>query len=380
MRRIMLVAGARPNFMKVAPLMRELRPHPDFEVRLIHTGQHFSPEMSDLFFRDLGLPEPDLNLEVGGGSHARQTAEIMVRFEQVLENDRPDLVCVVGDVNSTVACALVAKKLGMLLAHIEAGLRSFDRGMPEEINRLATDALTDLFFTTEESGTMNLLREGVPPEKIYFVGNLMIDSLRHHLDAARRSGILDELGLGLQDYILVTLHRPSNVDEPQVLRRLWWVLSKIAVEIPVIFPIHPRTRARLENLQLTAVAGMRLLPPLGYLDFLQLMSSAKAVLTDSGGIQEETTALGVPCLTLRENTERPVTLSLGTNRLVGANPENILSAWREIRSRPAISPTPSVPLWDGRAAARVREALQGFFNRDDTADRHYAAAGGQVGK
>lgn len=357
---ILNVCGARPNFMKIAPLMRAYRAHPELRPVLVHTGQHYDRQMSDLFFKQLQIPEPDINLEVGSGSHAVQTAEIMRRFEPVLLKRRPDWVVVVGDVNSTIACGLTAKKLGVGLAHVEAGLRSFDRSMPEEVNRLLTDAISDLLFVSEPSGLENLRKEGIPDEKIHFVGNVMIDTLRANLEQAERSAVLDELGLEAGRYNVVTLHRPSNVDDPQVFGRIADALEEIQRDLPTIFPMHPRTVANLERhglaQRVTEMGQLRIIEPLGYLDFLKLMARAAVVLTDSGGIQEETTILGVWCLTLRENTERPVTVTSGTNTIVGTDPERIVSAYRERRADRLVDPL--VPeKWDGRAAERIAAVL-----------------------
>jgi UDP-N-acetylglucosamine 2-epimerase (non-hydrolysing) len=336
--------------------MCELLTRPSFSPLLIHTGQHFSQEMSDSFFRELEIPQPDVNLEVGSGSHAAQTAQIMLRLEPVFLESPPALVLVAGDVNSTVAAALVAAKLRIPIAHVEAGLRSFDRTMPEEINRLVTDALSDFLFVTEPSGETNLRAEGVPAEKIFFVGNVMIDTLLRFREKAACSTVLEQFKLQPQSYAVVTLHRPSNVDDPQGLRDLFAMLSSLAREIPVIFPVHPRTRARMESSNISA-GSVILTGPLGYLDFLRLLADARLVLTDSGGIQEETTVLQVPCLTLRDNTERPITISQGTNRLVGSNPANALKAALETLHAPPRSCTPP-KFWDGRASARIADILQ----------------------
>ena len=362
--RIINVVGARPNLMKIAPLMAAYAAAPEIEPLLVHTGQHYDANMSELFFRQLGIPEPDLNLGVGSGSHAVQTAEIMRAFEPIVQQHRPDAVLVVGDVNSTIACGLVAVKLGVRLVHVEAGLRSFDRDMPEEINRVLTDAISDLLFCTEQSGVDNLRREGIADEKIHLVGNVMIDTLLRHLERAETSRVLETLGVTAGGYAVLTLHRPSNVDDPVVLAKFLDVLEVVLADQPLIFPVHPRTRQKLAQFGLaTRVAAqpeLHLVDPVGYLDFLKLMAHARVVLTDSGGIQEETTVLGVPCLTLRENTERPVTVELGTNRLVGQQPDRILAAYREVMTgRDARRRTP--PLWDGSAAGRIvgvlREAL-----------------------
>ncbi|QLA16085.1 non-hydrolyzing UDP-N-acetylglucosamine 2-epimerase [Desulfolutivibrio sulfoxidireducens] len=352
MQKIIFVGGARPNFMKLAPILREIRRgfaqtiHPI----LVHTGQHYDQAMSGNFFKDLELPEPDYNLGVGSGSHATQTAAIMRGFEPVCLAEKPDMVAVVGDVNSTAACALTAAKLQVAVAHVEAGLRSGDRRMPEEINRIVTDALADVCFVTEESGIDNLLREGKRPEHLHLVGNLMIDSLVHQLrllpsDTARHEG----------PYAVVTLHRPSNVDHAERLEAIVNALVALARTLPVIFPVHPRTSARLAEFGLRdalASSKVRCLPPMGYAEFLALWKDASLVLTDSGGIQEETTFLGVPCLTLRENTERPITLSMGTNRLVPGGTRSILEAAQQsLSQRGDVVRRP--PLWDGRAAERI---------------------------
>jgi len=360
--KIICVAGARPNFMKIAPLMAAFEAEPGIEAMLVHTGQHYDEKMSDLFFRQLEIPEPDINLGCGGGSHAQQTAAVMTAFEPVLLEHAPDAVLVVGDVNSTISCGLVAVKLGVRLIHVEAGLRSGDRSMPEEINRVLTDAISDLLFCTEQAGVDNLLREGVAAEKVHLVGNVMIDSLLKNRKKAEAATILEDLGLPRHGYAVVTLHRPSNVDDPVALAGLVNVLDAVQTDMPVVFPIHPRTRKHLESGgMLERVRGMgnlRLMDPIGYLEFLKLMANARIVLTDSGGIQEETTILKVPCLTLRENTERPVTCELGSNRLVGTDPDAIIAAYREaMAGADTASQTP--PLWDGRAAERIARVLVG---------------------
>jgi UDP-N-acetylglucosamine 2-epimerase (non-hydrolysing) len=365
MLKVINVVGARPNFMKVAPVVEALKRRArEFAPPLVvHTGQHYDAEMSDAFFRDLGLPEPDVYLEVGSASHAVQTALVMQRFEPVVVRERPDWVLVVGDVNSTLACALVCAKLRVRVAHVEAGLRSRDRSMPEEINRLLTDQIADLLLTPSDDADANLLAEGVAPERIRFVGNVMMDSLRAQLERAQNSDVRARLGVAEGDYAVVTLHRPSNVDEHSTLSGILRALEQIAERLPVVFPVHPRTRARLAEFGLTenveSNARLRLIEPLGYLDFLRLYSGARLVLTDSGGIQEETTALGIPCLTLRENTERPVTVTMGTNVVVGTDTERIVSAARAALERP---PTPKdqlklPPLWDGHTADRILDAL-----------------------
>jgi len=358
--KLMCVAGARPNFMKIAPILAELGRRSDAEALLVHTGQHYDKRMSDLFFSQLGIPQPHINLEVGSASHAVQTADIMKSFEPVLLAHGADAVIVVGDVNSTIACGLVAAKLGVKLAHVEAGLRSFDRTMPEEINRLLTDSISDFLFCTEESGVENLRHEGVSEEKIFYVGNVMIDTLLANLEAAQRSNILATLGLDASAYAVLTLHRPSNVDNSQDFSRILDALDVIQMEIPVVFPVHPRTRRKLESSELgkrlRSMKNIRLLDPAAYLDFLKLLAEAKIVLTDSGGIQEETTILKVPCITLRENTERPVTLEMGGNRLAGSDPDKIVAAYREMTSGQHAIGTP--PLWDGGAAHRIVQILE----------------------
>ena len=363
MLKVINVVGARPNFMKVAPVVEAMRGRPEeFASVVVHTGQHYDERMSAAFFRDLGLAEPDVHLGVGSGSHAQQTALVMQRFEPVVLGERPDWVVVVGDVNSTLACALVCSKLGVRVAHVEAGLRSRDRAMPEEINRLLTDQLSDLLLTPSEDADRNLLGEGIPRERIRFVGNVMIDSLLRQLERAAGSRVREELGVAARDYAVVTLHRPSNVDDAATLGRILSALARIGRRLPVVFPIHPRTRKNLEEFGLIASNELddrvRFVEPLGYLDFLRLYSGARLVLTDSGGIQEETTALGVPCLTLRENTERPVTVELGTNRVVGTDPERIVAEAEAALSKDKGQGPPRVPpLWDGRAAGRILDAL-----------------------
>ncbi len=363
MLKVINVVGARPNFMKVAPVVEAMRRRPDeFAPLVVHTGQHYDARMSDDFFRDLGLPRPEVHLGVGSGSHAQQTAAVMQRFEPVLLEHRPDWVLVVGDVNSTLACALVCSKLGVPVAHVEAGLRSRDRTMPEEINRLLTDQLSELLLTPSEDADRNLISEGIPAERIRLVGNVMIDSLLKHLALAEESDARERLSVAGSDYAVVTLHRPSNVDDPEVLRGILHALTRVSERLPVVFPIHPRTRKNLDEFGLRGACEgggrVRLVEPLGYLDFLRLYSGARLVLTDSGGIQEETTALGIPCLTLRENTERPVTVELGTNRVVGTDEGRIVAEAESALQRVRGDETPRVPpLWDGRAAGRVLDAL-----------------------
>lgn len=358
--KIFNIVGARPNLVKIAPLMREMRKHASIRPILVHTGQHYDEKLSDVFFRQMGIPKPDFNLEVGSGSHAWQTAEILKRIEPLLVEKKPDLIIVVGDVNSTIAASLAAVKLGIPVAHVEAGLRSFDRTMPEEINRILTDALADHLFVTEEDAIANLLKEGRPRDRIYLVGNVMIDALRQFLPLAQKSNIGKELGLldgnGFVPFAVLTLHRPSNVDSIQTLEKLLAAINAVANELPVVFPVHPRTQDRLKDARVRHHPHLRLIPPVGYLDFLCLLNRAALVLTDSGGIQEETTALGVPCLTLRKNTERPITVTEGTNQLVGQDPTKIVSATQEILA--GKTKGGRVPkLWDGHAAERIIEIL-----------------------
>ncbi len=349
----LLVAGARPNFMKIAPIHRAFSANGNgHELLLVHTGQHYSRNMSDDFFRDLGIPEPDINLEVGSGSHAEQTARIMMAFAPVCLEHRPDWTIVVGDVNSTVACALTAKKLGIQVAHVEAGLRSRDMSMPEEINRLCTDAISDLLFTTDTLADENLRNEGVADHKIHFVGNTMIDTLHRHIGRAREVSLPDGLAPG--QYAVLTMHRPSNVDSPNHLAPILGAINAIADRIPVVFPIHPRTAPRLNGAQLHP--AIRTVEPMSYLPFLGLVARSRMVLTDSGGIQEETTVLGIPCLTMRPNTERPITCEIGTNILVGTDPGRILQEANAIldgRTRPGAIPEK----WDGHAAERIVDVL-----------------------
>ena len=364
--RIVSVVGARPNFMKVAPIAAELSKAPEqFASTIVHTGQHYDDKLSRVFFNDLGMPAPDVNLNVGSASHAQQTAAVMAAFEPVVLERQPDLVLVVGDVNSTLACALVAAKLNIAVAHVEAGLRSFDRTMPEEVNRVLTDRISDVLFTTEPAGEENLLKEGVSADRIHFDGNVMIDTLLAHRARATALDVPTTLGLARGGYALLTLHRPSNVDVPEVFERLLEAIGAIAREMPVVFPVHPRTRPRLASSPAAAalIEGnrLRLLDPLGYLEFVGLLEASRVVLTDSGGIQEETTILGVPCLTLRDNTERPITVSHGTNQVVGTEPSRILDAWA--RARSARGPIQSPPAWDGRAAERIVDVLRGFAGR-----------------
>jgi UDP-N-acetylglucosamine 2-epimerase (non-hydrolysing) len=356
---VLHVVGARPNFMKTAPIMAAMAAAGDIDQVLVHTGQHYDRRMSQVFFEDLGLPEPNVNLGVGSASHARQTAEVMLRFEPVLDDVRPDWVFVVGDVNSTLACALVCAKSGVRVAHVEAGLRSFDWSMPEEINRVLTDRASDLLLTPSSDGDENLLREGIAQERIFRVGNVMIDTLMRLLPRAQDRWPLLRERLGVDRFALVTLHRPSNVDDPRALAAIAAALTEIANDLPVIFPVHPRTSERIRSIlgSGSRVEGVRLLEPQPYLDFLALEAHAAVVLTDSGGVQEETTVLGVPCLTLRDNTERPITVTNGTNRVIGSRRADITRAVRESLGSSSTPPT-SPELWDGRAATRVVQALR----------------------
>lgn len=389
--RLVAVVGARPNFMKMAPVIREARECPGIHVTFVNTGQHYDDEMSAVFLQDLELPQPDVSLGVGSGTHAQQTARIMVGFEEFLTGEKADMVIVGGDVNSTLACSLVASKLRVPLAHVEAGLRSFDRTMPEEINRVVTDALSDLLFTTCEDANANLEREGIAAEKIFFVGNTMIDSLMAYLNRALESGIHERIGVEEGSYALLTMHRPSNVDTPQVLEGVLDALDWIQSRIELLFPVHPRTRERIREFgfsrKLSGMRNLRLLPPLGYLEFLALMARSRLVLTDSGGIQEETTILGIPCVTLRWNTERPVTVREGTNVVVGNDPSRIISAVGKIlqgSGRPegrAVADDQGAfrqpgsercgpsrkemagarpKLWDGKAAERIVEVVKSY--------------------
>lgn len=374
--RIMNVVGARPNMMKVAPLAAEMRRHPELQPLIVHTGQHYDYSMSQVFFDQLGIQDPDYNLEVGSGTHHAQTAEIIRRFGELVQQDRPDLVLVVGDVNSTIACALVAAKESIPVAHVEAGLRSFDREMPEEINRVLTDTIANLLFTTEESGNVNLANEGVSAGRVFFVGNVMIDSLVGAIDAARRSPLRSKLGLQKNAYAVITLHRPSNVDDPAQLTATLSALAEVAQTLPIIFPVHPRTQQKIVAAGFTGIrswdgegrvagTGIWTMPPASYLDFLGLVDSAAMVITDSGGIQEETTYLGVPCLTYRNNTERPVTVSIGSNRLVGADPAGIVrhaaEVWKARSGGDAVKPHTVPPLWDGQAAVRIVQVIKDYL-------------------
>lgn len=358
---IISVVGARPNFLKVAPLHREFLKHRDrFQSLIVHTGQHYDAAMSDVFFRDLELPKADFHLAAGSGSHATQTAHVMIRFEEVLETVRPDWVIVFGDVNSTLACALVCAKEHVPLAHVEAGLRSFDRRMPEEINRLLTDQVSDELFVSERAGVQNLLKEGVATDRIHLTGNIMIDALMQFEAKANHSSILNALQIQARNYFVLTLHRAGNVDSREVLTQLVGLITRIGKIAPLVFPVHPRTSRKLEEFgllsELKSASGVQLTEPLGYLDFLCLIKNARGVLSDSGGIQAETTHLNVPCLTLRQETEQPVTVELGTNTLMGIDSEGVLGWINTVcegRSRKA----QLIPYWDGRTAERITEVL-----------------------
>lgn len=359
--KVILVAGARPNFMKIAPIYRASRQYHKVDCKIVHTGQHYDQEMSQTFFDELDIPIPAYHLEAGSGSHAVQTAKIMVAFENICETEKPDLVMVVGDVNSTLACSIVAKKMMIRVAHVEAGLRSFDLAMPEEINRMVTDAITDFFFVTEESGTENLLREGKPQESIHFVGHVMIDNLLYQVGKLNDGTVnTRELGVyklkrGKKRYAFMTLHRPSNVDNPETFRGIVFALNEIAEKIPIFFPMHPRTRKMAEQFSVEFSRQIVLLPPLGFMESLFLWKDAEVVFTDSGGLQEETTAMGVPCVTIRENTERPVTVEIGSNVLAGTTRDGILNAYKKSLSKKARASVP--PKWDGHAAERIWSIL-----------------------
>jgi len=380
--KIINVAGARPNFMKLASLTKQMKKNPDFEPILLHTGQHYDENMSKIFFHDLALPEPDIHLGVGSGSHSEQTGKIMIEFEKVCSKERPDLVIVVGDVNSTIACALVAVKLCIPVAHVEAGLRSFDRTMPEEINRILTDQISEYLFTTCKDANQNLIKEGIAKSKIFFVGNLMIDTLLSHVENAKNSKIIEKLKLrennNLKKFALLTLHRPSNVDNPDVLKGILNALINLSELVPIFFPAHPRTIKQINKYELNELINYIVdispdklietnrkifaMPPMGYLDFLCLMSKATLILTDSGGIQEETTILGVPCLTLRNNTERPITVKEGTNIVVGNNPDKIFSSAVNVLKKGI--PRKKIPkYWDGRAAERICRVLNTLLKK-----------------
>ena len=357
---ILSIVGARPNFMKVAPLIRRLKAR-GHVASLVHTGQHYDANMSDAFFRDLGMPDPDRHLGVGSGSHAQQTAKVMAAFEPIVQELAPDVVVVVGDVNSTLACTLVCSKLRIPVAHVEAGLRSRDRDMPEEINRLVTDCIADLLLTPSPDADENLRAEGVEDSRIIRVGNIMIDSLVDQLPRAEDSDVLERLGLNAGKYGVVTLHRPSNVDDPEVLSGILDALRDVAREVPLVFPCHPRTRARLEALP-GGSDGLQLTEPLGYIDFMALVARSRIVLTDSGGLQEETTWHRIPCVTIRENTERPITITEGSNVLAGTDPARIRDLSMQALQKPCGEhPTPS--LWDGKTADRIIDALVGWHEQ-----------------
>jgi UDP-N-acetylglucosamine 2-epimerase (non-hydrolysing) len=359
--KVINVVGARPNFMKMAPIIAAMQERKTLITQwLLHTGQHYDEAMSGSFFRDLGMPEPDFNLNTRSGSHAEQTARVMLAFELVLVEHKPDWVVVVGDVNSTLACALVASKLGVKVAHVEAGLRSFDHTMPEEINRILTDRISNLLLTPSRDADENLLREGLDPRSIVRVGNVMIDTLYRRLEQAKSSEILGSLSLEPRSFAVITLHRPANVDDHETLRNLFSVLAEVARELAVIFPAHPRTQARMREFGIESPAGVKVIDPLGYRDFLKLWSNSRMVLTDSGGLQEETTALGIPCLTLRENTERPITIKQGTNHLVGLDPQRIMTVVRRILRDEYANEAHIPELWDGHAAERIVKTLLNF--------------------
>ncbi|MFH1897587.1 MAG: UDP-N-acetylglucosamine 2-epimerase (non-hydrolyzing) [Candidatus Desantisbacteria bacterium] len=358
--KIINVVGARPNFVKIAPLIEEMNKFSQIESIIVHTGQHYDYNMSKQFFKDLNIPDPDIHLEIGSGSHAMQTAKIMMGIEGVFLREKPDLTLVVGDVNSTIACALVSVKLNIPVAHVEAGLRSFDRSMPEEINRILTDAISDYLFVTECAGMENLLNEGIPEKKMFFVGNVMIDTLLKYKKQAENAGILNNLGVEDRNYCLLTLHRPSNVDNQEGLKNILGAIDEIQRDISVIFPVHPRTRVRMEEFGMLdwidQMKGLRLINPISYLEFLGLMNKAQFVLTDSGGIQEETTVLGVSCLTLRENTERPVTVEVGTNMVIGTEQKKIIEESKKLINGYKKSGT--IPeYWDGKTAERIIRIL-----------------------
>ncbi len=366
---IMCVVGARPNFMKIAPVMRALNASDVLQPCLVHTGQHYDAAMKHAFFDQLGIPEPDVDLGVGSGTHAVQTAEIMLRFEPVLDEHKPAAILVVGDVNSTIACSLVAAKKGIPVIHVEAGLRSYDREMPEEINRVLTDQISDLLFITESDAVANLEREGIDSTRVHFVGNVMIDTLHHQLDSATLpektlADVTNSKALLENGYALLTLHRPSNVDTPDILERLLKTMQTISTTLPIVFPVHPRTKACIEKAGLGDLldsAAITRLTPLGYKEMLGLMANARMVLTDSGGIQEETTALGVPCITLRENTERPITVEQGTNTIVGTDPEAILAAFNEtVESGGKAGQVPDK--WDGKTAQRIIDVIENWLD------------------
>ena len=360
---IILVVGARPNFMKMAPLYSELKKR-NMPVILLHTGQHYDENMSKVFFEDLHMPNPDIYLGVGSSSHAKQTAQIMVDFEKVCQNEKPSLVVVAGDVNSTIACALVATKLTIPVAHVEAGLRSFDMSMPEEINRILTDRISNILLTPSKDANQNLIREGMEQDKIKLVGNIMIDSLLNNMESAKKSNIHDELNIDRTEYVLITAHRPSNVDHENNLSRIVEAVEIICKDIKVVFPIHPRTSNMLKKFgfynKLNQIPNLILTKPLGYIDFLALIKDSRTVLTDSGGLQEETTALGIPCITLRDNTERPITIEKGTNTLTGNNTKKIIEVWKDINMNGGKKS--QIPdLWDGKTSERICNIIETFL-------------------
>jgi len=359
MKTILHVVGARPNYMKIAPLIEALKGAPGIRQVLVNTGQHYDEAMSKGFLRELGLPTPDRDLNVGSASHAVQTAKVMMGFETVCLEEKPDLVVVAGDVNSTMAATLVAAKLLIPVAHLEAGLRSFDPAMPEEINRVVTDRLAQLLLTPSADADQNLLAEGVPADRIHLVGNIMIDTLLRHRPLATLDRLAGRVSVKAREYAVLTLHRPSNVDDPQAFQRIVAALNAIAARIPVIFPVHPRTRERIRSMALTMPSGMVMTEPMGYIDFLSLTSNARLVLTDSGGLQEESTALGIPCVTLRDNTERPATVTDGTNRIVGTDTAAILTAFDNAMNGRVDKRLP--PLWDGQTAPRTAAVLTKFL-------------------
>ena len=374
MKTIYLVAGARPNFMKIAPIVRALQAHGGLAFKIIHTGQHYDREMNDVFFEELGIPQPDVFMAAGGGSHAQQTGKIMIAFEELCQQERPDAVLVVGDVNSTLACSIVAKKLDIPVAHVEAGLRSGDRTMPEEINRLVTDSISDWFFVTEPSGVAHLQREGQPIDAIHYVGHVMVDNVLYQAEKLAHtntsgyetSAFKQEHTANGGRYGVITLHRPSNVDDAAMMTRIAGALKEIAQDLPLIFPVHPRTRGNLEKFGIDLGPNITLVGPQGYMAFLHLWKDAAVVLTDSGGMQEETTALGVPCITIRENTERPVTVDEGSNVLAGTDPQVIVAEARKVlRGEGKAGRRPH--LWDGQAATRIVDILARYLNQTHAA-------------